>query len=149
MRGRRNAVAALGNAAGHGDLLGYLGARQHAAMARLGPLAQLDLDHLYLIDLRSVAEARGVEMAVVGAATEIAAADFQHQVAAVRAVVTREAAFTGVVIEIAEPGPLVKRLDRVRRKRAEAHRRDVEQRGRIARRALRRADIDAPFLRRM
>jgi hypothetical protein len=44
-------------------------------MARLGPLAQLDLDHPDLVDLRGVGESVGIERAVILAAPEIPAAD--------------------------------------------------------------------------
>ena len=54
-RGRRNAVDADRHAARRGDFRRHLGAGQHAAVAGLGALRQLDLDHL---DLRLGAPAR-------------------------------------------------------------------------------------------
>jgi hypothetical protein len=51
--------------------------------------------------------------------------------------------FAGVVVEAAAARAFVQRADRVRRERAEAHRRDVEHAGRIRLRALRPADVDA------
>ena len=52
-------------------------------MAGLGALAELDLDHLDLVgSARLLREAVGIEMAVGGAAAEIAAADLPDQVAA-------------------------------------------------------------------
>ncbi|MCY1517498.1 hypothetical protein D9M68_521800 [compost metagenome] len=112
-------------------------------MAGLGALAELDLDHPHLWVARLFGEALGVERAVLGAAAEIAAAQFPDQVAAVLAVVGADAAFAGVVVEAAEPRALVQRADRVGAERAEAHRRDVEHRGRVGLRALRPADADA------
>ena len=44
----RNAVLANFNATDGGDFFGHLGRGQHAAMTRLGALAQLHLDHLHL-----------------------------------------------------------------------------------------------------
>jgi hypothetical protein len=70
---------------------------QDAAMAGLGTLADLDLDHLHLRVLRLGGEAFGVEAPVLGAAAEIAAAQFPDQVAAVFAVVGADAAFAGVM----------------------------------------------------
>ena len=49
MARRRDAVLALRDAASCGDLGGDLGGRQHAAMAGLGALADLELDHLDLM----------------------------------------------------------------------------------------------------
>jgi hypothetical protein len=46
--GRADAVHAHRHAARGGDLGRDLGPRQHAAMARLGALAELELDHLDL-----------------------------------------------------------------------------------------------------
>src|SRR3546814_15746275 len=74
---------------------------QDAAMAGFGALAQLDLDHPHLVDLRRVAEAFGVEATGAVARAEIAAAEFPHDVAAMRAVIGAEAALAGVVIEAA------------------------------------------------
>ncbi len=50
--GRRNAVRAHRHAADGGDFGRDLGGGQHAAMAGLGALAELDLDHLDLRILR-------------------------------------------------------------------------------------------------
>ena len=79
--------------------------------------------------------ARG-EPAVGVAAAEVAAADLPDDVAADLAVIAAEAAFAGIVREAAELRAFVERADRVGAQRAEAHRRDVEQRARIGLRAV-------------
>ncbi|MNI48751.1 hypothetical protein D3C73_1033310 [compost metagenome] len=103
-------------------------------------LAHLDFDHPHLRRLRLRGEAFRVETAIAGAATEVAAAEFPGQVAAVFAVIGADAAFTGVVGEVAELGALVQRANGVGAERAEAHGRDVEHRRRIRLGALRAAD---------
>src|SRR6202162_5965546 len=114
------------HAARLGDLRGHLGARQHAAVAGLGALRDLDLDHLDLGGARLLGELFRIELAVRRAAAEIAAADLPDQVAAVLAGIAADPALAGVVGEAAELGALVERAHRVRRERAEAHRRNVE-----------------------
>ena len=118
-----------------GDFRRHLGAGQHAAMARLGALAELELDHL---DLRVGGvgdEAFFVERTVVVAAAEVARADLPDQVAAMLAVVAADGAFAGVVREMAALGAAVERQDGIGRQRAEAHRRDVEHAGAVGLRA--------------
>ena len=128
---RRNAVHTDRNAAGSGDFGGHLGARQDAAVAGLGTLAELDLDHLDLdvacIDFKEV----GVEAAVRVAAAEVARADLPDQVAAVGAVVLRDRALTRVVRKAAMPGTGVQRQNGIGGQGAKAHGRDVENAGRI------------------
>src|SRR5256885_14028214 len=68
--GRADAVHAHGHAARGGDLGGDLGAQQHAAVAGLGALAELDLDEL---DLR--VGGVGDEFFFVEAAIVVAAAE--------------------------------------------------------------------------
>ena len=89
----------------------------------------------------------GAERAVGIAAAEIARADLPDDVAAVFAMIGAVAAFAGVVREIALPGADVERADGVRAERAEAHRRNVEDRGRVGLAAIRPADVDAERLR--
>jgi hypothetical protein len=84
---------------------GDLGCRQHAAVAGLGALRQLQLDHLDLRRGGVGGEALFREAAVVVAAAEVAGADFPDQVAAVLAVVRADAAFAGVVHEAARLAP--------------------------------------------
>ncbi len=140
---RRDAVFAHQDAAGVGDFLGDLVLGQDPAMAGLGALAHLDLDHPHLRRLRLCGEAFRVEAPVGGAAAEVAAAELPGQVAAVFAVIGADAAFAGVVGEVAELGALVQRANGVGAERAEAHGRDVEHRRRVRLRALRAADGDA------
>src|SRR5262245_65584449 len=102
MARRRDAIDAHGHAAGVRDLRRHLGARQHAAVAGLGPLRQLDFDHLDLSLLRLRGEPVGAECAVLVAAAEIAAADLPDQVTAEFAMIAADAALAGVVGEAAE-----------------------------------------------
>src|SRR5699024_4447194 len=95
--GRRDTVAVARNAAHGGDLRSDLVLRQDAAVAGLGALAELDLDHPHLRLLRLGGEALRIECAVLGAAAEVAAAQLPDQVAAMLAVVRADAAFAGVV----------------------------------------------------
>jgi len=93
---------------------------------RLRALAQLDLDHLYLIIGCAIAKAIGIVATGIVAAAEIAAAKLPDDVAAVDAVVGAEAAFAGIVIKAAELRTPIERFDRVRAERSEAHRRNIE-----------------------
>ena len=86
-----------------------LGAGQHAAVAGLGALAELELDHLDLVVLGVLGEFLGAERTVGIAAAEIARADFPDDVAAVFAMIGAIAAFAGVVGEIAFLGAAVQR----------------------------------------
>ena len=115
-------------------------------MAGLGTLRQLDLDHLDLRIGDLLGKSLRAEAAVGIAAAEIAAADFPDDVAAEFAVIAAEPAFSGVVREIAEPGALVEGENRVGAERAEAHRRDIEQRQRIGLTAIRAADQGAEIV---
>src|SRR5262245_24593440 len=128
MARRRDAVDAERYAARFRDLRRHLGGRQHAAVAGLGALRQLDLDHLDLRVLRLRGKAVGRERAVVIAAAEIAAAELPDQVAAELAVITADAAFASVVREPSKLGPLIEGANGIGTERAEAHGGDVEQR---------------------
>src|SRR6516165_985186 len=64
------------------NLCAHLGARQNAAVARLGPLGELDLNHLDLPLLRLRRKLVSAKGAAFVAAAEIAAADLPDQVAA-------------------------------------------------------------------
>src|SRR3954469_6056351 len=119
MAGGRLAVAALGHVARFGDLLADLGAGQKPAMARLGALAEFDLDHLDLIVRRPVPEPRRIEPAIAVAAAEIARSDLPDDVAAMFEMIRRKPAFAGVVVEAADLRAPVQRLDRIGGKRAE------------------------------
>ena len=78
---------ANGNTARLGNLFRDLGTGQHAAMTRLGALAELDLDHFDLRVLCDILEARRIKAPVPRAASEIAGSDFPDQVCAACAVV--------------------------------------------------------------
>ena len=142
MRGGRDAILAERHAARLADLGRDLGGRQHAAMARLGALGELDLDHLDLGIGGLLAELLGVEAALGGAAAEIARADLPDDVAAALAVVARDAALAGIVGEAAGLGAEIERQDGVGRERAEAHRRNVVDRGVVGQPAIGPADAD-------
>src|SRR3984893_9589214 len=115
-------------------------------MAGLGALAELELDHFYLVVLGVVGKFLGAERAVGIAAAEIARADFPDDVAAVLAMIGAKAAFAGVVGEIALLGPTVQRQDGVGAERAKTHRRNIEDRSRIGLAAIRAADGNAERL---
>src|SRR5262249_36537163 len=104
MARRRDAIDAHGYAACVGDLRRHLGARQHAAVAGLRSLRQLDFDHLDLSLLRLRGEPVGAERAVLVAAAEIAAADLPDQIAAEFAMIAADPALAGIVGEAPELG---------------------------------------------
>lgn len=106
-------------------------------------MAHLDFDHAHLRAARLGGEAFGVETPVRRAATEVAAAQFPDQVAAMLAVIRADTAFAGVMVEVAQLGALVEGADGIGAERAEAHGRNVEDRGRVRLAALRPADDDA------
>jgi hypothetical protein len=96
---------------------------------------------------RFVGESRRIEPALRRAAAEVAASDLPDQVSTVRPVVAADAAFASVVREAAVERAPVKRQDRIGRQSAEAHRRDVEQRGRIGHTAARATHLHAKIVR--
>lgn len=112
-------------------------------MARLGTLAQFHLDHLHLWIHCLLGEALRIEAPLFVAAAKVTAAQFPDQITAVLAMITADAAFAGVVGEVAELGATIERTDRVGAERAEAHRGDVEDRRAVRLAALRTADADA------
>lgn len=126
VRSRRDAIDAFRHAAGGGDFRIHLLRRQNAAVAGFGALAELDFNHFHLRALRLFGKAARIEMAVGGAAAEIAAAQLPHQIAVVFAVIAADAALAGVVVEVAFGRAEVERADGVGGERAEAHRRNVE-----------------------
>jgi len=141
--GWRYAVLVHRHATCRGDLRGDLVPRQNAAVARLGALAQFHLDHLHLRIHRLLDEALRIEAPLFVAATEVTAAQFPDQVTAVLAVITADAAFAGIVGEVAELGTTIERADRVGAERAKTHRGYVEDRRAVRLAALRTADADA------
>jgi hypothetical protein len=124
-----DAVDALGDAAGLGDLGRDLLAGQVPAEARLRALAELDLDRAHGPAGHDVLEPGEVEAAGGVAAAEVGRADLQHELAAV-AVVAGQPALAGVVQAARHRRAAVEGLDGRGRQRAEAHRRDVHDRRR-------------------
>src|SRR6185436_17901902 len=100
---------------------------QHAAEARLGALAQLDLDRLDVRALHGLEGALEGEVAVWVAAAEIAGPDLPDDVAAV-AVMIADATFAGVLQRAREHDAAIDRLDGRARQRAIAHRGGVDDR---------------------
>ena len=143
MRCRRYTVLTYSHTAGGSDFRADLVCRQNPAVAGLGALAELDFDHLHLRAARLLGEALRVEVAVCGAATKVAAADFPDQVAAMLAVVRADAALAGVMGKAAKACALVECGNRVGTERAKAHGRDVEDRRAIGLAALWPADGNA------
>src|SRR5699024_1251736 len=84
-----------------------------------------------------------IESTLRRAAAEVAAADLPDQVAAVFKVIAGDSALAGVVGKTAGFRAAVERQYRVGRQRAEAHRRNIEQRRGIGLPAVPAADVDA------
>src|SRR4051794_29497710 len=98
-------------------------------MARFGALADLELDHLDLVQRGDAREFIRIEGAVRAiSAAEIAGADFPDDVAAVLAMVGAQSALAGVVREATLLRARIQRPHRVGAERAETHRRNVEHR---------------------
>src|ERR1700733_1210713 len=146
MAWRRNAIAPHWYAARLGDLGGDFRRRQYAAMAGLGPLRQFDFDHFHLIERGAFGKASRIKRSVFLAAAKITGSDFPDDVAAIFAVMGAERALPGVMSETAHFGALVEGHDGVGAERAEAHRRNIEERKRIGLTALRSADFYAEIL---
>src|SRR5699024_11669648 len=102
-----------------------------------------ELDHLHVLVGRLFSKLPGVEAAVFRAAAEIGGTDFPDHIGAVLQVVGAQAAFAGVVGKAAEAGATIHRQHGVGRKRAEAHRRNIEPRGIIGLAAITAAEDDA------
>ena len=100
-------------------------------MARLGTLAQLQFDHLDLRVGSVVSEAVRVKASLFGSAAEVATANFPDKVAAILTVVGADPTLASVMRKIAEFGPLVQRSNSIGAQGAEAHRRDIEDRGHV------------------
>src|SRR5262249_11791266 len=143
---RRDAILSHRDPAGPCDLGAHLRGRQHAAMTRLGALAQFHLDHLDLVAGGGLGKGVGAEHPVAVAASEIARPDLPDDIAAHLAVIRTEPALARVMGEAALAGSAVEGADRVGAERAEAHRRDVEHRRRIGFRAIGSADYDTERL---
>src|SRR5215217_6358486 len=142
---RRISPATHRDAPDSGDLLRYLGCRQHAAMSGLGALADLEFDHLDLVVGRDAGEFFRVERTIAVAAAEIAGADLPDDVAAVFAMIGTDTALAGIVREAALPGAGIQCPHGLGAERAKTHGRDVEDRRRIRPGAIGAADGDAEF----
>jgi hypothetical protein len=82
-------------------------------VARLGALAEFQLDHFHLFAACVVLEFLGAECAVWVAATEITGADLPNNVAAVFLVISTVAAFARIVSEMPFLGAAVERANSV------------------------------------
>ena len=109
-------------------------------MARLGALAELDLDHLDLLIARIDLKEVGIEAAVRVATAKVARADLPDQVTTVRAVMLRDRALTRVMRKTAALGAGVQGQNGIGRQSTKTHGRDVENAGRI-RLSARRARV--------
>ena len=131
MLGRGNAIDAYRNTACSSDLRADFLAGKDAAVTRLGTLAQLQFDHLDLRVGSVVSEAHRVKASLFGSTPEVAAANFPDKVAAILTVVGADPTLASVMRKIAEFGSLVERPDSIGAQGAEAHRRDIEDRGHV------------------
>ena len=113
MPGRGHAVHPQRHATDQRNLLGHFCGRKDTAVAGFRPLRQLQLQHPHLRFGGGIREPDRIETAVRRPRAEIAGAEFPDQIAAVLAVVGRNAAFAGIVVEAAKPGPLVQGPDRI------------------------------------
>ena len=111
-----------------GDLLGDLAGRQDAALAGLGALAELELDHPDLFVGGDALQAVVTQVAVLVAGAVFGGADLEDDVAAAAQVIGRQAAFAGVEPAVGELGALGQGLDGGHRQGAEAHGGDVDDR---------------------
>src|SRR6056297_1419256 len=102
---------------------------QNAAMAGLGPLGEFDLYHADAFQGRRVAEFLCGEGSVDVATAEVTSPYLPDQITSVLAVELRQATFTGILIETTNGCAAVQRPYGVSAERAEAHRRDIQQRG--------------------
>src|SRR3546814_51727 len=110
-----------GYAPGFGDLGGYLGARQYAAMAWLGSLRQLDFYHFDAVLPRPIGKNLFRKISLFIATAEIARPDIPDQIAFVLKMVAADPAFACVVGEVAQQCAFVQGQHGVGRKSAEAH----------------------------
>ncbi|MNV52421.1 hypothetical protein D3C71_1445120 [compost metagenome] len=112
-------------------------------MSGFSTLAELDFNHSHLRFFSLLGEALRIKMAVGGAATEVTAAQFPDQVAAIFAMITADTAFAGVVVEIALCRAEVEGANGVGRQGAEAHGGDVKDRRGVGLAAIWTADRHA------
>ena len=129
VRSGRDAIDALGDAARGRDLGRYFGGGQDAALAGLSALAQLDLYHLDLWQLRAGLKSLGIKTAIGIAAAKVARAYLPDQIAAMLAVVLADRAFAGVVRKATCARARVECQDGIRTECAKTHGRDIEHTG--------------------
>ena len=116
-------------------------------MARLGALAQLDLDHFDLGVGGIVFELLCIKCAIACARAEIPAAQLPDQIAAGAGVIAADAALTCIMRKAAHFRACIQRFNRSGRQRAKAHRRDIEQRSVIGLLAGRLSHAFMPLVR--
>jgi len=117
----------LRHATGAGDLCADLGRRQHAAVAGLCALRELDFYQFYLWITRLPREMLGVKISVGIAAAKITGANFPDKVAACLTMIGRDGTLAGIVGKAAHPGTAIERANGIGRERAKAHGRHIEQ----------------------
>ena len=110
-------------------------------MAGLRTLGELDLDHADRLDRGAVGEPHRIEAPVRVPTAEVAGPDLPDQVAPLQMAVG-DRSLPGVVCEAAFQCAEVHGRQRVGAERAEAHRRDVQQRRRVGKPAGGRPDRD-------
>src|SRR5699024_1562419 len=118
VRRRAHTFDALGDAAGLRDLRIHLCRRKNPADAGFGTLAEFERHALHLVPGTLIAELSRIEIAVLGAGTEVPGSDLPAQIAAVLEMIGRDPALAGVMGEPAEAGPSVQRPHGVRRQGA-------------------------------
>src|SRR2546423_14702762 len=109
-------------------------------MSGVRALVDFEFDNLDLVFGGDRSEFVRIERAVAIAAAEISGTDLPDQISAVLAVIGTDAALASVMREAALFRASVERAHRIGTERAEAHRRDVEDRCRIRLGAIRASD---------
>ena len=122
----RQHIFAHRNVANLSNLLCQLGGWQNPAVCRFGTLGQLDLDHFHVGQRCALGERVLTKLALVRAAAKIARPYLPDQIATASQMVGTDAAFAGVVREVAHLGSLVQRKDGILAQGAEAHGRNIE-----------------------
>ena len=116
-------------------------------MARLGTLAQFNLNHFDLRRQGILNKALSAEGAVFIAATKITRTNFPNQIATMLTVIPRDRPFTGVMREATLLGTQVQRHDGIGTQGTKTHGRDIEQTDVIGVLALRAAHMHFKVMR--
>ena len=116
-------------------------------MARLGTLAQFNLNHFDLRRQGILNKALSAEGAVFIAATKITRTNFPNQIATMLTVIPRDRPLTGVMCKATLLGAQVQRHDGIGTQSAKAHGRDIEQTDVIGVLALRAAHMHSKVMR--